>query len=270
MRSDNNKRITTLSQSTADASATTTGLKFAGHRILVAEDNPVNQQIAIRMLEKLGCRADIASNGREAVLMHGEQPYHLVLMDCQMPELDGYQATAQIRAMENGRRRTPIVALTSHSTQNEREKCLAAGMDDFISKPVQLQILEQVMGRWLLSATMQPAIAEPGKNDELETVQTLFGAAFAELAALYQIDSPKRIGILHQAGAAGDGAQIAKVAHAFSGSCASIGATHLSALCKELERHAKDGVLAGFDQKMNAIEAEYNRVSAKLQVMVAL
>lgn len=270
MRSDDDKRIATLSQTAAYAAATDADLKSSGYRILVAEDNPVNQQVAVRMLAKLGCRADVAANGREAVQMHGQQAYHLVLMDCQMPELDGYQATAQIRAMETGCRRTPIVALTSQSSPDEQEKCLAAGMDDFLSKPVQPQILEKVMARWLQSAAMPPTVAEPEKHDELEEVQALFGADFAELAALYQTDSPKRIGILHQAGAAGDGAQIAKVAHAFSGSCASIGATHLSALCKELELHAKEGMLTDFHRKLSIIEAEYNRVSAKLQAMVKI
>lgn len=270
MRSDNDKRVTTLSQLAAQAAAVDASLKFAGYRILVAEDNPVNQQVAIRMLAKLGCRADVAANGREAVLMHGKEAYHLVLMDCEMPELDGYQTTAQIRAMETGRRRTPIIALTSHSTQSEQEKCLAAGMDDFITKPVQPQLLEKVMERWLQSAAVQPAFAEPGKNDELEEVQALFGTAFAELVALYQTDCPKRISLLHQAGAAGDSVQIAKVAHAFSGSCASIGATRLATLCKELELHAREGMPTGFGQKLSIIEAEYNRISAKLQALSKL
>src|SRR4051812_23054122 len=87
---------------------------FSGKRILVAEDNPVNQQVAVRMLEKLGCRADVAANGREAVSLHGAQTYDLVLMDCQMPELDGYLATAQIRAAETSSRHTPVIALTAY------------------------------------------------------------------------------------------------------------------------------------------------------------
>jgi CheY-like chemotaxis protein len=269
MRSDNDKRVTTLSQPAAQAAAVDASLKFSGYRILVAEDNPVNQQVAVRMLAKLGCRADVAANGREALLMHGKGAYHLVLMDCEMPELDGYQTTAQIRAMETGHWRTPIVALTSHSTQSEQEKCLAAGMDDFITKPVQPQLLEKVMERWLQSAA-QPAFGEPGKNDELEEVQALFGTAFAELVALYQTDSPKRISLLHQAEAAGDSVQTAKVAHAFSGSCASIGATRLATLCKELELHAKEGMPTGFGQKLSIIEAEYNRISAKLQALAKL
>jgi CheY-like chemotaxis protein len=118
-------------------------------RVLVAEDNPVNQRVAVRMLERLGLEADVALNGHEAVRRVADQPYALVLMDCQMPELDGFEATAAIRASEQPDDRTPIVAMTAAAMRGDRERCLAAGMDDYISKPVRIEELRSVLARWL-------------------------------------------------------------------------------------------------------------------------
>jgi CheY-like chemotaxis protein len=117
--------------------------------VLVAEDNPVNQRVAVRMLARLGLGADVASDGREAVQSFGRQPYALVLMDCQMPELDGFQATARIRASEGPGQRTPIIAMTASAMRGDRERCLAAGMDDYIAKPVRIDDLRMAVERWL-------------------------------------------------------------------------------------------------------------------------
>jgi CheY-like chemotaxis protein len=120
-------------------------------RILVAEDNATNQKLVVRLLEKCNCRADVAANGKEAVEMWSRLPYDVVLMDCQMPNMDGYQAAAEIRhreAKSAAKRRTPILALTASIMQNDSEKCLASGMDDFIPKPVQLENLRRAIQRW--------------------------------------------------------------------------------------------------------------------------
>jgi signal transduction histidine kinase/CheY-like chemotaxis protein len=118
-------------------------------RALVAEDNPVNQRVAVRMLERLGIGADVASNGYEAVQSFSRQPYAVVLMDCQMPELDGFEATARIRAREGSGRRTPIIAMTASAMRGDRERCLAAGMDDYLAKPVTIDNLRTALKRWL-------------------------------------------------------------------------------------------------------------------------
>ncbi len=138
-------------------------------RLLVAEDNPINQKIAAKMLEKLGYKVDVVSNGSEAVDAVFRQPYMMVLMDCQMPEMDGFEATRTIRAWEregrspkvassdgrrpdrpgvSGRQRIPIVAMTANAMSEDRRKCLDAGMDDFVSKPVSATVLSEVLARW--------------------------------------------------------------------------------------------------------------------------
>lgn len=120
-----------------------------GARILVVDDNAANQKVALRMVERLGYRADVAATGAEAVAMVGHGHYDAVLMDCQMPELDGYEASRQIRHDERGGRRVPIIAMTADAGSGERERCLAAGMDDYVSKPVKLHVVAAVLERWL-------------------------------------------------------------------------------------------------------------------------
>ncbi|HJV52580.1 MAG TPA: response regulator, partial [Noviherbaspirillum sp.] len=243
---------------------------FAGRRVLVADDNPVNRQVAQRMVQNLGCAVDMAADGEQALAMHAAQPYDLILMDCQMPQLDGYQATGRIRALEGAASRVPVIAVTACATPGEREKCLACGMDDFIAKPVRPHLLAAAIGRWLGAAPEKAP--QPGAHaacaDELDVVRDMFGADFAELARLYQKDSPPRIAALQQAGAAQDYPHMAKVAHALSGSSVSIGATGLSTLCKELELCAKAGAVDDFTDRLAAIEAEYDRIGARLRSMV--
>lgn len=119
-----------------------------GH-ILLAEDNPINQKVAVKMIEKLGYRIDVAGNGQEAVEALERIPYGLVFMDCQMPEMNGLDATKAIRRRESGGRHTPIIAMTANAMQEDRDRCLHAGMDDFVSKPVSAQQLQDILQRWL-------------------------------------------------------------------------------------------------------------------------
>src|SRR5205085_6003442 len=194
-------------------------------RVLVIEDNAVNQQGAVRMLEKRGYRADAAANGREALDMLAQIPYDLVLMDCQMPEMDGYAATAAIRRREREQgmapRRTPIVAMTAHALEGDAEKCLAAGMDDYIPKPVTVQRLEAVLTRW------RPQTG-PGPPEEavdariLAALRDLQGEGrpdiLAELSAVYLRETPPRLATLHAAVAHADAGALRRAAHSPTGS----------------------------------------------------
>jgi CheY-like chemotaxis protein len=123
--------------------------RYAGRRILLVEDNTVNQKVGSALLGKLGCRVDVAANGREALDMAALLPYELIFMDCQMPEMDGYEATSQIRSREGAARHAPIVALTAGAMAEDRERCLEAGMDGYLSKPIRMEQLQEVLARYL-------------------------------------------------------------------------------------------------------------------------
>jgi CheY-like chemotaxis protein len=124
--------------------------RFAGMsvRVLVAEDNAVNQKVAVRMLERLGLRPDVAVDGREAVRLCTMLPYDLIFMDCQMPEMDGYAATAEIRKRQGSNGRVAIIAMTAEAMDGSREQCITAGMDDYIAKPVRLDDLIEALKKW--------------------------------------------------------------------------------------------------------------------------
>jgi CheY-like chemotaxis protein len=126
-------------------------------RILVAEDNHVNQRVVLLSLAQLGLRADAVASGREALRALALAPYDLILMDCQMPDMDGYEATRQIRAGESPGVHMPIVALTARAMQGDREKCLAAGMDDYVAKPVRPEDLAAAIRRWLPQLSSRPS-----------------------------------------------------------------------------------------------------------------
>jgi CheY-like chemotaxis protein len=125
-------------------------------RVLLAEDNLVNQKVALIMLKKLGIEADVAASGLEALDALVGVSYDLVLMDCQMPGMDGYEATRRIRDRERGSRRLPVVAMTAHAMVGDREKCLEAGMDDHIPKPVRMEALHRALSRWLPAGSLPP------------------------------------------------------------------------------------------------------------------
>jgi CheY-like chemotaxis protein len=118
-------------------------------RVLVAEDSMINQLVAVRLLERYGVRARVAADGREALAALAEEDFDAVLMDCQMPVLDGYEATAELRRREGDGRRTPVIAMTANAMKGDRERCIAAGMDDYITKPMRSQEVAAILERWL-------------------------------------------------------------------------------------------------------------------------
>ena len=134
------------------------------HQVLLAEDNEINQRITRRLLEKLGLTVKTVSNGLEAADAATKQRYALILMDCQMPVMDGFEATASIRSAEKDQHHTPICALTANAMEGDRERCLASGMDDYISKPVHLEDLRAVVARWIAQIAAPPVAPAPERS----------------------------------------------------------------------------------------------------------
>ena len=243
---------------------------FAEAHVLIVDDNPLNLEVARRMLTHHGCMIDTADNGRQALQMTATQRYDLILMDCQMSETDGYQTTALIRAAENepasGRAHTPIIGWSSRTSRNERDTCLAIGMDDFIAKPMRMRELNALLIRWLHRTETQES-ATP-TDDELDATQQMFGDDFPELARLFLADSPRRLHSLRDAMSTSDTPAVVKLAHVLCGSAASMGATLLAALCRELEVAAKNDMLEEARPRLGTIEREYARIHARLTDML--
>ena len=152
--------------------------ELAGRRALVAEDNAFNQKVAQYILEKLGLRVDLAANGAEAVQMASNFVYDVIFMDCQMPEMDGYEATATIRRLDGTPARTPIIAMTAHAMAGDRERCTAAGMDDYLSKPVQAELVRDILRRWLPDA-------RHGSGDTPESTGAASGPATPDFDSVF-------------------------------------------------------------------------------------
>ena len=220
-------------------------------RVLLAEDNPVNQQVAVAMLVKRGHEVHVVGNGREAVDAAAEREYDVVLMDIQMPEMDGFEATQAIRATPRGAK-LPIIALTAHALSGERERCLAHGMTEYLAKPFrghELFALVEQLSEGVAPASQPVATAPPaGPPVDLEGFRTMLREAGAE-EALYSIldtflrHAPERLATLASAVASGSDVEIAKAAHVFRGAAATIGARELAELLERVETTARAGEL---------------------------
>jgi CheY-like chemotaxis protein len=252
-------------------------------RILVAEDNIVNQKVAVCQLEKLGYRADVVANGLEAIEAVSRIRYALVLMDCQMPEMDGLEATAMIRKCEreHGSRRLPIIAMTANAMQGDREKCLDTGMDDYLAKPVKHGDLGATIARWIPAPSTSEEQKEPVSSEKREPVHDCVDSAV--LADLRQLDMscgllstlithflegvPNRLEALQDALRQGDGGALARVAHELNGASGNLGVRRMRQLCVELQAlgNAKDLTQAGmlFAQLVSEFELVRQRLMAE-------
>jgi len=296
-------------------------------KILLAEDNVVNQKIAVRMLAKIGYTVDVVANGQEAVHALARIPYDLVLMDCMMPELDGFEATQEIRKREqslvagrwplvNGgaslgnderpatsnERRIPIIAMTANAMKGDRERCLEAGMDGYLSKPVRVEELEAVLQQWLPlaleelervegdvlgvnsegngSAPSDSASPISSTTRECDPDPPLDQATLADLRELggdedpgflnvlidqFLQDGPRHLEAIEQAMTQGNPDTLMKAAHSFKGGCGNMGAQPLAALCLKLEDMGRHGTVAGSDVVFSKIQDEWNRLEKALQ-----
>jgi PAS domain S-box-containing protein len=228
-------------------------------RVLVAEDNAVNQKVVVAQLHKLGYEADVVGDGLEALEALKRIPYDLVFMDCQMPELDGFEATAEIRKREGDVKHTPVVAMTASALQGDREKCLSAGMDDYLAKPVHIKDLEKALARWdvAVDAAVLASLRELGGTKD--------PGYLSGLISVFLEDSAKRLEALCGAVASGDAKALERAAHALKGSSGNMGVRRIRALCLHLEAVGKSGAVSRAAELMEALEREWVRAKAALE-----
>ena len=219
-------------------------------RLLLAEDNPVNSKVALLLLERMGYAVDVATNGREVLELLPQADYSLILMDCQMPEIDGYETTAIIRAQEGDRRRIPIVAMTANAMSGDRERCLAVGMDNYISKPIERIRLAEVLGRWVPLVPVAVS-AEPASPP---------GALRRELVALFLEDVPARVAELEAAVRQEDREALRRAAHQLKGTAATVGATEVARSATEVEAAAGASRLEAVSGLLAGLHAALERV----------
>ena len=248
--------------------------------VLIVEDHAINQEVAKGMVARLGYGSDVAADGIEALDALERRHYDAVLMDCHMPVMDGYDATAEIRRREAGRRHVPIFALTASALVEDRDKCIAAGMDDYLAKPVKQHELEAMLARWLWVADGAPEDAAGGSSSPARTQAVLDMEQFESLGELatasgdpdfltrlvdqYLVGARARLAELREAARRGDLAALEAAAHGLRGSSASMGAAALAAECEALEAAAGAGRMVG-PGALDRLAAELQRAAAALR-----
>jgi PAS domain S-box-containing protein len=245
-------------------------------RILVAEDNPINQKVALRHLQKLGYQADAVANGLEVLNVLELVPYDIILMDCQMPEMDGFEATAEVRRREGEQQHTPIIAMTANALKGDRERCLGAGMDDYISKPVKTEDLAELLARWTAAIASQTNNAANLEGDEVafldnerlreldELTDEGEPSLLVQMVDLFQADAHPRMANLHEAAVEKDFARLEKVAHALKGSGANFGARRFCELCAHLEELGREKRSEGVNDALALLAEELARLERAL------
>jgi CheY-like chemotaxis protein len=262
--------------------------------VLLAEDHPVNQDVAAQMLRMLACEVGLVEDGKAALEALASGSYDIVLMDCNMPVMDGFEATGELRLREQdeGTPRIPVVALTANALQGDRERCLAAGMDDYLSKPFTARELSAILDRWLPERTEDgngvPALPSapvsetshaPPRNDSgtgdpaleaavLEGIRAMdadgSGGFLRQLIDKYLANSSADLDHLASSVRSGDAEALGKTAHRLKSASANLGAMVLSSICKDLETAGRSGELDGAERLVAAIRSEYERVSRAL------
>lgn len=241
--------------------------------VLVAEDSDVNQKVAVRMLEKLGHRVDVVSNGLEAVEAVSRLPYDAVLMDCQMPEMDGYEASMRIRQMDAPAKAIPIIAMTAGAMQGDREKCLAAGMNDYVSKPVKLEELGAILNRWIEADAIDPSASFPidpqgkgGCHLDLSRLADLmeFESEPGEIVREFIDDADDTLELLERSVASGDAESALDAAHTLKGAAGALGAEAMTHLSDTAQALALAGEVDAMGSLVEELRAEFESVIAAL------
>ena len=261
------------------------GGEFSG-QVLLVEDNPVNLGVVRKALSKLGLGCVSATDGSEALSQFDSQRFDIIFMDCQMPVMDGYEATRRIRQREKGEGRapTPIIAMTANAMEGDREKCIDAGMDDYLAKPVSLDELRNCVADWITAAEKLPqraALNAPVKQEQekamnpvldegvLRELQEIMEDDYLSLLRTYLRNAPKLLADGHAAIDRGSVEALVNPVHSLKSSSANVGAMQLSELAREAERLARGGSLADASAAFRAVEAAYQVAEQALREHVA-
>jgi CheY-like chemotaxis protein len=248
--------------------------------VLLAEDNRVNQEIARRQLQRLGVEVDVAGDGAAAVEAVARGGYDLVLMDCQMPVMSGYDATGEIRRREAGSgRHVPVIAMTANAMAGDREECLRAGMDDYIAKPVKIDALRAVVARWTAGAPPRPAATAPEASPA--GIEPIVDAAALDELRSYQVDGEPDVldaligkfldsarrdcAEVRAAVGRGDAEMLRRVAHGLKGTSGMFGARRVWAISAQIEILSKQGSLGEAGPLVSSLEHELEAVARALE-----
>ena len=244
-------------------------------RILVAEDNVINQKLALRILQKMGYVADVAANGIEALDALRRQMYDVIFMDVQMPEMDGLEATGLIVQEWLPEKRPKIVAMTANAMQGDRERCLQAGMDDYISKPVMVEEVQRVLERWGSVVAGERESSSAARHSQVIDLNIIDGlrdmsdkdepSFLAELIGLFLELSPKLIDDVKQFAGSAEASSLTQAAHKLKGSSFNLGARHLADICQKIETKGKNGDLSGIEALVEQLEKAYEQTKSELK-----
>jgi CheY-like chemotaxis protein/HPt (histidine-containing phosphotransfer) domain-containing protein len=251
-------------------------------RILLVDDNAINQKVAMRIMQQFGYQPEVAGNGREALEKLDHQPFDFIFMDVMMPELDGLEATRLLRKRQmiggyhNYQSRIIVVAMTAHAMQGDREKCIAAGMDDYLAKPVRPRDVREMLERWggkLLTESKPaavPPVEGPGTEppvdmDRMKDLTDGNADGLCELVEMFLKQTHKQFEQMQAAIRDGKADEVRRVAHSCAGASATLGMTHLVPKLRELERLAGTGSLPGAEAVCQSAQQEYVRVQEFLK-----
>lgn len=246
---------------------------FQGVHALVVEDDPVCQQVALGQLKVLGITAELAADGLSALRALERQRYDVILMDCQLPGIEGYEVTRRLRLQEGLNRRTPVIAVTANSQKGNRERCLAAGMDQYMHKPLNPEILSGLLRRMLADGmsrwdtrALTPTTLDPKQIATLRQLEQRSGSpVLAPLAESFPKQVHQYLEQMREATRQDDSRALFFAAHTLKGAAFNLGALELASLCREIEDSAQQGTTAGFDEKLGQIEQELQKVVLELR-----
>jgi two-component system sensor histidine kinase/response regulator len=264
--------------------ATETRRQYSGH-VLLVEDNAINQRVARRFLERLGCEVQVVGDGRQAVEAYGRNSYTFILMDMQMPVMDGLEATRRIRELEiAGPKRTPIVALTANAMMGTLERCLEAGMDDYLTKPLDISRLQDVLDRFMgraegdqvpaatqsTAAAVDAPSADNAIRARLADVSGDDEEFMIELVNAFLSGGVETVQELRAAVELGDATAIGRAAHKLKGAAANLHVNNLATMCFDLETRAKSGQKGDWRADLEKVAGEFARVGESLRTEFGL